>query len=83
MRINAYAFHSPASTRWLHAAASAISRAWTAYLERRTRRAAVLMLQSLDAHTLHDIGIDRSEIESVVHGRPAERKHRYGGSGCW
>ena len=30
------------------------------------RRATLLALQSLDAHTLHDLGLDRSEIPSAV-----------------
>ena len=32
----------------------------------RRRRATVLTLQSLDAHTLRDLGFDRSEIPSAV-----------------
>ena len=32
----------------------------------RRRRATVLTLQSLDAHTLRDLGLDRSEIPSAV-----------------
>ena len=41
----------------------------------RAQRATVLMLRSLDGRTLKDIGIDRSEIESVVYGRPDDRRH--------
>lgn len=33
------------------------------------RRAAVTSLRTLDAHLLKDIGIDRSEIVSVVYGK--------------
>lgn len=32
----------------------------------RRRRATALALQSLDAHTLRDLGLDRSEIPSAV-----------------
>jgi uncharacterized protein YjiS (DUF1127 family) len=32
------------------------------------------MLQSLDARALHDIGIDRSEIEWAVNGLQHERR---------
>jgi uncharacterized protein YjiS (DUF1127 family) len=83
MRTTLHALHRPAQVGWLQAAASALSRAWTAHLERRTRRAAVLVLQSLDEHTLQDMGINRSEIESVVYGPPVERKRHYSGGGCW
>jgi uncharacterized protein YjiS (DUF1127 family) len=51
-----------------------IERAWAAYWSARARRATVLMLQSLDGRTLKDIGIDRSEIESVVYGEPDDRR---------
>jgi uncharacterized protein YjiS (DUF1127 family) len=50
-----------------------IERAWAAYWSARARRATVLMLRSLDGRTLKDIGIDRSEIESVVYGQPGDR----------
>src|SRR5262245_12047086 len=74
MKMSAHALNRPIHTGWLHAAASAISRTWNTYLQRRTRRATVLMMQALDDYTLRDIGINRSEIESVVYGRPVERK---------
>jgi len=52
--------------------------AWTRYWTRRAEHAAVAMLRSLDERALKDIGLDRSEIESVVHGaRPGERRL------CW
>jgi uncharacterized protein YjiS (DUF1127 family) len=51
-----------------------IGRAWAAYWSGRARRATVLMLQSLDGRTLKDIGIDRSEIESVIYGQPDDRR---------
>ncbi|KAB2912516.1 MAG: DUF1127 domain-containing protein [Hyphomicrobiaceae bacterium] len=35
------------------------------------------MLRALDEKTLHDIGVDRSEIESVVYGEPSERRLCY------
>jgi uncharacterized protein YjiS (DUF1127 family) len=41
---------------------------WQAYLDRRAQRATVRILQSLDRRTLKDIGIDRSEIHSIVYG---------------
>ena len=51
-------------------------RAWASYWAYRAQLAAVAMLHSLDDRALKDIGLDRSEIESVVHagrehGKPA------------
>ncbi len=46
---------------------------WEAYWTRRAKRAAVALLRGLDDRILHDIGIDRSEIESVVYGKGADR----------
>lgn len=47
---------------------SAFRGAWRAYWRHRAERATLFMLQSLDDRTLKDIGIDRSEIGSVVYG---------------
>ena len=47
---------------------------WRAYLEGRARRATVRILQSLDARTLKDIGLDRTEIDSVVYGPQDDRR---------
>lgn len=40
------------------------------------RRASVATLRSLDDHLLKDIGIDRSEITSMVYGRNIDRSRR-------
>jgi len=50
---------------------------WRAYWDRRARLATVLILQSLDRRTLHDIGINPCEIESCVHSKWQDRKRRY------
>ena len=50
---------------------------WEAYWTRRAKQATVALLQGLDDRLLHDIGVDRSEIESVVYGKPGERSVRY------
>lgn len=59
----------------LQQTAARIERAWATYWSGRAQRATVLMLQSLDGRTLKDIGVDRSEIKSVVYGRPDDRRH--------
>lgn len=46
---------------------------WEAYWTRRAKRATVALLRGLDDRVLHDIGIDRSEIESVVYNRSCDR----------
>jgi uncharacterized protein YjiS (DUF1127 family) len=50
---------------------------WRAYWARRARRASILLLSSLDDRTLADIGLARSEIESVVHDRSRQRMRYY------
>jgi len=50
---------------------------WRAYLDRRAQRATVRILQSLDARTLKDIGISRTEIDSLVYGDRCDRPRRY------
>jgi uncharacterized protein YjiS (DUF1127 family) len=54
-----------------------LKRGWDAYWRRRARQTAIVMLHSLDDHCLHDIGLDRSEIESVVYGKRGDRRLRY------
>jgi uncharacterized protein YjiS (DUF1127 family) len=62
---------------WLAHMRTALGAAWRAYWKGRANRAAVMMLQSLDAHALHDLGIDRSEIEHAVYGQHGERRSRH------
>jgi uncharacterized protein YjiS (DUF1127 family) len=50
-----------------------------AYLTRRARRATVRILCNLDDATLRDIGLSRSEVESVVYGTPVDRRVNYNG----
>lgn len=47
-----------------------------AYRIARERRAAASALMALDDHLLRDIGLDRSEIMSAVHGRDADLSRR-------
>jgi uncharacterized protein YjiS (DUF1127 family) len=50
-------------------AAAAASTQWKAYAAWRKRRAAVQELAALDDRTLRDLGLHRSQIETVVWGR--------------
>ncbi len=53
--------------------------AWRTYWEWRARKATILLLRSLDRRTLHDIGVEPSEIESLVCGGN-DRCRRYDAS---
>src|SRR5215471_5236669 len=55
------------------AVAATAGKWWRAYALRRERNAAVWELRALDDRTLKDIGIYRSEIESVVDGQDDTR----------
>jgi uncharacterized protein YjiS (DUF1127 family) len=59
-----------------HSAAS-VHRLWTAYWDRKARRATLLMLEALDDRTLRDIGLSRSEIRSAVFGGDPARPRPY------
>jgi uncharacterized protein YjiS (DUF1127 family) len=50
---------------------------WRAYSRRRSERATIATLHALGDNVLHDIGIDRSEIESVVRTRSKGRLQRF------
>ena len=50
---------------------------WRAYWAHRARRASIVLLSSLDDRTLADIGLARSEIESVVREKSKHRLRHY------
>ena len=51
--------------------------AWQQYWARRAQRTSTFILRSLDDRTLADIGIARSEIESVIHDTSGQRLRAY------
>lgn len=54
-----------------HGMRAAARRAWTRYWTQRAARATAGILHRLDDRALKDIGLDRSEIESVAYGDSA------------
>jgi uncharacterized protein YjiS (DUF1127 family) len=58
-----------AQSSGLHKLGALVTRTWNGYWEYRANRAAVAMLQSLDAQSLRDMGINHGDIESAVYGR--------------
>ena len=58
-------------------------RAWHTYWDWRARRATVEILRALDNRTLHDIGLSRSEIESVVRDAHNGRRPCYDEGWRW
>ena len=74
MMTNAHALSARPAT---HGLAGTLKSWWEAYWMMRARRTTVMMLRALDDRCLHDIGVDRSEIESVVYGTPGDRRVRY------
>ena len=57
--------------------AGTLRRWWCALWAARARRGTVALLRGLDDRTLQDIGVERSEIESLVYGRSGERVRTY------
>ena len=63
-------------------AGTPIRRAWRANWDWRARKVTILILQSLDCRTLHDIGVAPSEIKSLVYGSN-DRRRRYDVDWLW
>ena len=60
-----------------HTSLEALKGLWSALWAARARRGTVTLLRSLDNRTLQDIGVERSEIESLVYGRSGDRVRAY------
>ncbi len=60
---------------------NAVRTAWRGYWTWRARKAAILILRSLDRRTLRDIGVDPGEIETLL--RDADRRQRPGATWPW
>ena len=54
-----------------------LKREWSAFWTRSAQRATARILRGLDDATLRDIGLSRSEIDSVVYGRPGDRRLQF------
>jgi len=62
-----------AALRWLREAARGLRERWDHHVTQDA-------LEGLDDLTLKDLGVDRSEITSVVHDTSGDRRRRYDGS---
>ena len=62
---------------------SLVAKVWRAYWDWRVKRTTILILRSLDRRMLHDIGIDPSEIESLVHDPGQDRRRRHDATRPW
>lgn len=68
----------PRQILWAVTARSLLKR----YAEYRRKRRALAQLRGLDAATLRDLAIDRSELSSIVHGGSHGRRRSYGSDRC-
>jgi len=55
----------------------ALLRLWNTYWDYQARRATAVILYALDDRVLADIGVDRSEIESLAFDTSEERMRRF------
>jgi uncharacterized protein YjiS (DUF1127 family) len=66
-----------AETSWTGRLTARLQAGFQRFLLRRRLKMTVYTLQALDDRTLSDIGIDRSEIESLANSKAAGRRQRY------
>lgn len=55
----------------------ALGRWWEGFRASRARSATAYLLRGLDDRTLSDIGLQRSEIDSIVYSDPSDRRQRF------
>ena len=60
-----------------HAIAAVVQRWWRAYRDRRDRRSTLAILAGLSDVALKDIGVTRSELESLVNDPGEDRPRSY------
>jgi uncharacterized protein YjiS (DUF1127 family) len=75
--IMAYTTHTLARGSQADGIVHTVKQWWDAFWAYRAKRTTVFMLRGLDDRTLHDIGVDRSEIESFVFAKSSERQRHY------
>lgn len=66
--------NASATIRAIRYLLTSVKRVRAAIIIRNKRKHAVRHLRSLDNNMLRDIGIDRSEITSIVYGRGHQRR---------
>jgi uncharacterized protein YjiS (DUF1127 family) len=62
-----------ASPGWSAKVAASVARFWSRMRQERETRLTMTQLEALDDHTLKDIGLHRSQVESVVRHRESYR----------
>ena len=67
----------PATAAVIDRLPAVVRRWWHNHQEKRRLRETAHILQGLDDRILRDIGLNRSEIESMVATQGAERRLRY------
>ena len=62
---------------WIGRALARLAAGWLHFRRERLLKATINDLRGRDDRTLKDMGVDRSEIESIVRSKAAGRRQRY------
>jgi len=73
-----FCLHGTTQAAWKTAIRSLLSR----YVENRERRRAMAELRSVDPRILKDMGIDRSEVASIIYCKESGRRRDYTRGPC-